>query len=395
MIMSLPQVGWRTAMINSIPTDLKIATGAGIGMFLSIIGLREMGWIRDDGATLVNIADTEKWGATSYGIPDGFCLEDHYDAATDSMVCDVVQDGYLELGSYGLHQEGAIIGMLALIAIAVLMARGIRGAMIYGIIVASVYGWAVGASDPYNFYFEGAPGWGGHEATAPALASIVSMPSMPETTLFAAFGDAGMGALEKSNMGDFLLVMIAFLFVDIFDTSGTLYSVGRQAGYVDENDELMNSNEAFMSDAAATIVGAAFGTSTTTTYIESAAGVEDGGKTGLTAVTVGVLMLSGLLFAGLFKQIPTFAAAPALVIIGAMMMRQAADIDWSDTGNSVPAFITMVMMPFTYSIAAGIAWGIISYVLINAASGKHKNISMIMWGLAIAMILFYGNIVLD
>jgi len=122
MIMSLPQVGWRTAMINSIPTDLKIATGAGIGMFLSIIGLREMGWIRDDGATLVNIADTEKWGATSYGIPDGFCLEDHYDAATDSMVCDVFQDGYLELGSYGLHQEGAIIGMLALIAIAVLMA---------------------------------------------------------------------------------------------------------------------------------------------------------------------------------------------------------------------------------------------------------------------------------
>jgi len=150
-----------------------------------------------------------------------------------------------------------------------------------------------------------------------------------------------------------------------------------------------------MADAGATIVGAAFGTSTTTTYIESAAGVEEGGKTGLTAVTVGVLMLSGLLLAGLFKQIPTFAAAPALVVIGAMMMRQAADIDWSETGNSIPAFVTMVMMPFTYSIAAGIAWGIITYVLINALAGKHKDISMVMWGLAIAMILFYGNVTID
>lgn len=385
MIMSLPQVGWRTAMINSIPTDLKIATGAGIGMFLSIIGLREMGWIRDDSATLVNIADTEKWGATSYGIPDGWCFETDFDTGE----CLDVQNGYLELGNYGLHQEGAIIGMLALIAIAVLMARGIKGAMIYGIIVASLYGWAVGASDPYNFYFEGAPGWGGHEATAPALASIVSMPSMPETTLFAAFGDAGMGALEKSNMGDFLLVMIAFLFVDIFDTSGTLYSVGRQAGYVDENDELMNSNEAFMSDAAATIVGGMLGTSTTTTYIESAAGVEDGGKTGLVAVTVGVLMLSGLFLTDLFAAIPQYAMASALVIVGAMMMRQAADIDWNDAEMALPAFITMVMMPFTYSIADGIAWGIISWVAIKAGMGKFDEINKVMGGLCVLMIMFY------
>ena len=191
------------------------------------------------------------------------------------------------------------------------------------------------------------------------------------------------------------MVMLAFLFVDIFDTAGTLYSVGRQAGYVDENDELHNSDEAFMSDAGATVVGAVFGTSTTTTYIESAAGIEEGGKTGLVAVTVGVLMLSGLLMAGLFKQIPTFAAAPALVIVGAMMMRQAADINWSESTIAIPAFVTMVMMPFTYSIAAGIAWGIITYVAINGLSGKHKDISMVMWGLAIAMVLFYGNVVLD
>ena len=268
-----------------------------------------------------------------------------------------------------------------------MMARGIKGAIVYGILGTTVLGgWILGASDPYN----------GVESVTFSSSALLDVANIPEESLFAAFGSEGLGDLgDGVSYADFFMVMVAFLFVDIFDTAGTLYSVGRQAGYVDENDELHNSDEAFMSDAGATIIGAVVGTSTTTTYIESAAGVEEGGKTGLTAVTVGVLMLSGLLLAGLFKQIPTFAAAPALVIIGAMMMRQAADIDWSDMGKSIPAFVTMVMMPFTYSIAAGIAWGIITYVLINAASGKHKDISIVMWGLAVAMILFYGTVTID
>ena len=165
--------------------------------------------------------------------------------------------------------------------------------------------------------------------------------------------------------------------------------MGRQAGYVDENDELKNSDEAFMSDAAATVVGAFFGTSTTTTYIESVAGVEEGGKTGLVAVTVGVLMLSGLFFENLFQNIPTFAAALALVIIGAMMMRQAADINWADAEMAVPAFLTMVIMPFTYSIADGIAWGIISYVAIKIGMGKMGELNTVMWTLFILMTMFY------
>ena len=348
LILSLPQVGARTAMINSIPTDLKIATGAGIGMFLAIIGLREMGWIVDDGATLVQL--------------------------TPEL------DGANQL-------NGEVSAMISLIAIPAMMARGIKGAIVYGILGTTVLGgWILGASDPYN----------GVESVTFSSSALLDVANIPEESLFAAFGSEGLGDLgDGVSYADFFMVMVAFLFVDIFDTAGTLYSVGRQAGYVDENDELHNSDEAFMSDAGATIIGAGVGTSTTTTYIESAAGVEEGGKTGLTAVTVGVLMLSGLLLAGLFKQIPTFAAAPALVIIGAMMMRQAADIDWSDMGKSIPAFVTMVMMPFTYSIAAGIAWGIITYVLINAASGKHKDISIVMWGLAVAMILFYGTVTID
>ncbi len=371
LLMSLPQVpvigGWRSVMINSIPTDLKVATGAGIGMFLAIIGLREMGWIRDDGAVLVNLADTEAWGGT---------------------IGEVGVSTAASSGEFAIYAHGAIISMVALIAITIMMARGIKGAMIYGIMGAAVWGWLVGAYDPYNDYLGGGAGWGAIEATAPAFGDIISLPSMPEETLLAAFGSNGMGA-AGDHMGDFLLVMIAFLFVDVFDTSGTLYSVGRQAGYVDENDELHNSDEAFASDALATIVGAVCGTSTTTTYIESAAGVEDGGKTGLVAVTVGVLMLSGLFFTDLFAAIPQFAMASALVIIGAMMMRQAADIDWSDSEMALPAFLTICLMPFTYSIADGIAWGIISYVAIKLGMGKMDELNPVMYTLFVLMLMFY------
>ena len=407
LVMSLPQVGWRTKMINSIPTDLKIATGAGIGMFLSIIGLREMGWVRDDGATLVNIGQTESWGGKLMKGDDSGFAEPCVDTVLN---CDLgTFTATADTATVALWEHGAIISMLALISIAVMMARGTKGAMIIGITGATVWGWAVGAYDPYNDFLAGGAGWGAAEAAFPGLSDIISAPSLPDETLGAAFGAAGMGAIgteatirpgtladdgvtvleATTHIGDFLLVMIAFLFVDIFDTSGTLYSVGRQAGYVDENDELMNSNEAFMSDAAATIVGAVCGTSTTTTYIESAAGVEDGGKTGLVAVTVGVLMLSGLFFTDLFAAVPQFAMASALVIVGAMMMRQAADIDWNDAEMALPAFITIVIMPFTYSIADGIAWGIISWVAIKAGMGKINEINKVMGTLAILMIMFY------
>jgi AGZA family xanthine/uracil permease-like MFS transporter len=344
LIISLPQIGWRTKMINAIPKDLKIATGAGIGMFLAIIGLREMGWIQDDGATLVNLATTESF----------------------------------------TYDHGAVIGMVALIAIAVMMARGIKGAIIYGVLGASLVGWTLGAYDPYNDFAAGGAGWASSTAEWPT--EIFGFVGMPDETLGAAAGAFGD---ISDNLADFLLVMIAFLFVDIFDTAGTLYSVGRQAGYVNEDDELQNSDEAFMSDAAATIVGALCGTSTTTTYIESAAGVEEGGKTGLTAVVVGILMLSGLFLSGLFSAIPTFAAACALVMVGATMMKQATEIDWDDKEMVLPAFLTMVMMPFTYSIADGIAWGVISYVLIKLGMGKADEPGPIMYGIAVFMVMFY------
>ncbi len=398
MIMSLPQVGWRTEMINSIPTDLKIATGAGIGMFLALIGLQETGIIVNDAVTLNELAATGTW---------------QYDS-------------------------GEFIALVGLIAIAGLMARGVPGAIIIGIAGMSIWGWAVGATDPYNMlgnadaliFYEtvnadgdivpvdilatpnflceegtcvytdltaivavNAPaGWGAGTAAAPALGDIVTTDALTATgavgAAIEAFGDIGSGE-GQTPLGDFLLVMITFLFVDIFDTAGTLYSVGRAAGYVDENDELMNSNEAFMSDAAATIVGALTGTSTTTTYIESAAGVEEGGKTGLVAVTVGVLMLSGLFLSGLFQAIPQFAMATALIVVGSLMMKQVADIEWDNLEMAIPAFLTMVLMPFTFSIAAGIAWGVIAYVAIQIMAGKAQEVNMVMWIIFALMSMFY------
>ena len=334
MIISLPQVGWRSKMINSIPKDLKIATMAGIGMFLAIIGLREMGWIVDNGATLVDLGATGTW----------------------------------------TYMSGELWGLIGLLAIAVMMARGMKGAIIYGVIGVSVIGWVLGVHDPYT----------GTDAAMPE--EWFGFVGMPEESLFAvtsAFGDI------SDNLSAFLLVMITFLFVDIFDTAGTLYGVGKMAGKVDENDNLEGADEAFMSDAGATIVGALCGTSTTTTYIESAAGIEEGGKTGRVAVVVGVLMLTGLFLAGIFKAIPTFAAAPALVVVGAMMMRGASEIDWADKEMAIPAFITMVMMPFTYSIADGIAWGIIAYVVIKMAMQKMDELNPVMYTVAGLMAMFY------
>jgi AGZA family xanthine/uracil permease-like MFS transporter len=343
MIISLPQIGWRSEMLNSIPKDLKIATMAGIGMFLAIIGLREMGWIVDNGATLVDLGVSGTW----------------------------------------THQSGELWAMIGLLAIGVMMARGMKGAIIYGIAGMTAIAWIMGAldmavTDPYN---------GVAAVSAPAMDAIISTDGFDTGAVGASLG--ALADLNGDTIGAFLLVMITFLFVDIFDTAGTLYGVGKMAGKVDDDDNIENADEAFMSDAAATIVGALCGTSTTTTYIESAAGIEEGGKTGLVPVVVGVLMLMGMFLSGLLQAIPTFAVAPALVVVGAMMMRGAAEIDWSNKEMAIPAFITIVMMPFTYSIADGIAWGIIAWVLMKIGMGKMSEVNRVMGALCALMVMFY------
>ena len=299
--------------------------------------MQNAGWIVDNPATLIDFTDAGAW----------------------------------------THESGQFWALIGLVAMGALMAREQKGAIMIGILGISIVGWMIvpGSDAPSEFF---------------------SSPDNPSDTVgavFSALGNAG-DPIEGSTYGgwgSFLMVVIAFFFVDIFDTAGTLYGVGRMAGKVNDDDELENADEAFMADAAGTTIGAVMGTSTVTTYIESASGIEEGGKTGLTAVVVGFLFLLGVFFSDVFIAIPAYATAPALMVIGAMMMRGVGDIKWDDIEVAIPAFLTIALMPFAYSIADGIAWGVISYVAIKMAVGKHQEIlnNQILMAITVLMTMFY------
>jgi AGZA family xanthine/uracil permease-like MFS transporter len=190
--------------------------------------------------------------------------------------------------------------------------------------------------------------------------------------------------------GALIPVVLAFLFVDIFDTAGSLLGVGRLAGFVDGSGRLPGSDRAFMADASGTVAGSLLGTSTVTTYIESAAGVQEGGRTGLTAVVTALCFLAALFLTPLFVAVPAVATAPALIVVGSMMMVGAVDVDWRKLQEGLPAFLTIVGMPFTYSIANGICFGILSYVAIKVIAGKFREISPVLWVLAILLAAWYA-----
>jgi AGZA family xanthine/uracil permease-like MFS transporter len=186
------------------------------------------------------------------------------------------------------------------------------------------------------------------------------------------------------------VVVFTFLFIDMFDTIGTVVGVSVKSGMVDKDGKVDGIGKMLMADAIATTAGACFGTSTTTTYIESASGVAEGGRSGLTSFTIAVLFAVALFFAPLFLAIPSAATGPVLVIVGVMMMAPVKEIDWEDYSEAIPAFITMLLMPLAYSISDGIMLGIICYVLINACTGKFKKISIVLWILAVLFILRYA-----
>ena len=256
-----------------------------------------------------------------------------------------------------------LLALAGLILIAVLMAAEVKGAILIGILGVTAVSWLAGISAPPEKLF--------------------TLPSLPEETFL---------ALDFSGLltGKLILVVLAFLFVDILDTAGTLIGVGQLAGFVDQDGELARANPAFAADAIGTMVGAGLGTSTVTSYVESATGVEEGGKTGLTAVTVAVLFLLSLFLTPLLIAVPGVAMAPALIIVGALMMRGAVDLDWSRIDEAVPAFLTLAVMPFTYSIANGISFGIISYVLIKCLRGRFREVHPVMAVLGVALALFYA-----
>lgn len=262
-----------------------------------------------------------------------------------------------------LTAPAPLLALGGLVVIVALIARRVKGAILIGILAATAAAWALGVAAPPE--------------------RLLALPRLPDETLFA-FDFGGLLA------GKTAAVVLAFLFVDVFDTAGTLIGVGRLAGLTDEAGELPRAGRAFAADALGTSIGAALGTSTVTSYVESATGVEEGGRTGLTAVVVALLFLLSLFFTPLLVAVPAAATAPALVAVGALMLAGARDVDWSSAADAVPAFLTLAAMPLTYSIANGISLGIVSWVAIKLLSGRWREIPPVLAALAVAMTLFYA-----
>ena len=280
----------------------------------------------------------------------------------------IVNNDATLVGLGKLTEGKALLGVIGLIVSGALVMLHIRGGILIGILATAVIGLFI--KDP---------------ATGAAITQFNGVVSMPDSIrpIFCQF--------EWNHVftTDMLVVVLTFLFIDMFDTMGTVVGVSQKAGFVDEKGNILGAERVFMADAVGTVAGACFGTSTTTTYVESAAGVGQGGRTGLTAFTAALCFALALFFSPLFLAIPGAATAPSLIIVGMMMMNPVRQIDWLNYRESIPAFLTVILMPLAYSISDGILIGVISYVVLYALTGKWKDISPTMWVLAVLFILKY------
>ncbi len=258
----------------------------------------------------------------------------------------------------------ALIAIVGLIITGILHARKVKGALLWGILAATALGWLNGVTPQFN--------------------GFVEMPRMVDWSKVLFQLDI-MGALQLGTIG----VLVSFLFVDMFDTAGTLVGVAQQADYLDENGDLPKASNALLADAVGTTGGALFGTSTVTTYVESASGVAEGGRTGLTGVVVSALFLLALFFKPLVSIVPSAATSPALIIVGTMMITNITKLDWDDFTEILPAFVTMIFMPFAYSIADGIALGFIVYPLVKLATGKGKDVHWLVYTLGVLFAAYF------
>lgn len=308
----------REAIVNSIPANLKKAISVGIGLFIAFIGLQNAGIIVDDGATLVHLNP-----AWTSGAP--------------------------------------IVAMIGIVIIAFMMAKGVKGAMLYGILITTVVGIPFGVT------------------------SYAGGSYLPSAPYFFPFEFTNMLSL------DFIVVCFTFLFVDMFDTVGTLIGCATKADMIQDDGSIPNCKEALFADAIGTTVGAILGTSTITTFVESSSGVVAGGRTGLTAVVVAILFAISLFLEPIFGSIPSAATSPALIIVGVLMITPVKEIDFEDVTEAVPAFLCILMMIVTYSISDGIMFGILSFTILKLVTGKTKEITAMTWVVAA---LFLGKILL-
>lgn len=305
----------REKIVDAIPVTLKNAIGAGIGLFISFIGLQNAGIIVNNDATLISM-------------------------------------GNITSGT-------ALLGMIGLVVTSVLLVKGVRGALLFGILITTLIGIPMGITK-----FDG----------------IISTPPSIEPIFW---------QFEWHNIftKEMIVVVFTFLFVDMFDTIGTLVGVTTKAGMMDKNGKIPHLKQAFMVDAIGTTAGAMLGTSTITTFVESASGVGEGGRSGLTAFVTAVCFLLSLFLAPFFLSVPGAATAPVLILVGLMMMSSVLKVDFTDYSEAIPAFICIIFMPLAYSISDGIVLGMISYVLINLLTGKYKKLTIGMYILAAIFVL--------
>lgn len=338
IVLSLTNV--REAIFNAIPSSLKKGVSAGIGLFIAFVGLQGAHIIVNDDSTLIT---------------------------------------YVKF-TQNFNTEGisALLALIGLILTAVLYAKNVKGSILIGIVATWVLGMLCQLVGIYQIDVEN-----GYYSLYPAFA-LTDFSAIGKT-----FGQCFRADFSGVGIVNFMVVLLSFLFVDMFDTIGTLVGVATKADMLDKDEKLPRIKQALLADAIATSVGAVFGTSTTTTFVESSAGVGAGAKTGLASMVTGFLFLAAIFFAPIFTAIPGFATAPALIFVGFLMVSAIIKVDFEDLTEAIPAYLCLLVMPLAYSISEGIAIGVVSYVLINVLCGKTKKITPLMYVLAILFVCKY------
>ena len=338
IVLSLTNI--REAIFNAIPKNLKSAVSVGIGLFIAFIGLQNAKLVVLNQSTLVTITN----------------FKENFHSAG---ICSIL----------------AVVGLFITV---VLYIKNVKGAILVGILSTWILGMICQAAGVYRIDADA-----GFYSLYPTFA-MTDFSKIGET-----FGQCFTADFHGVGIMNFIVVMLSFLFVDMFDTIGTLIGVSDKAGMLDEDGKLPNVKQALMADAIATSAGAVLGTSTTTTFVESSAGVGAGARTGLASIVTGLLFLLAIFFAPIFTAIPGFATAPALIFVGFLMVSAIVKVDFEDLTDAVPAYLCLIAMPLMYSIAEGIAIGVISFVLINLICGKRKKITPLMYILAVLFICKY------
>ena len=335
-------IGLREAIIRSIPDAVKTAITPGIGLFITIIGLKNAGIVISNPATLVSLVDFSQWK---------------------------IEGADLALMS------SALVALAGLVIMGMLHARKVKGSILLGIVAATLIGIPLGVTHISNLDMNI-----GMKFRDFAEVSFMKMD----------FAGLFSGANMVETIFTVTMLVISFSLVNMFDSIGTLLGAAKQSGMIDENGEVIRMKQALMSDAISTAAGAMVGTSTVTTVVESSAGIAAGGRTGLTSLVTALMFLGAILFAPIVSIVPAAATAPALIFVGILMLGNIRDVDFSDMSNALPAFCTIVFMPFTYSIANGVAFGLITYCLMKLTTGRRQDVKILTLAISVVFVVRYA-----